>query len=272
MLKDITLGQYYPADSVLHRLDPRVKLLGTVLFIVCCFLYKGTISLILLTVLLLLFIGISKVPPKKMIRGVRALWPLILIMAFFNLFFTDGDILYWHAAFLKISDAGIHNAVVYTIRLVYLIIGSSVMTLTTTPNKLTDGMEEGLKVFNRIGVPVHEIAMMMSIALRFIPLLGEEAEKIKKAQLARGASFDEGGVIQRAKGMLPVLIPLFVSAFGRANDLALAMEARCYRGGEGRTKLHPLVFERRDYIGLVLIFVMTAVFIVLRPLDFALPF
>lgn len=271
MLKNITLGQYYPGDSVIHRMDPRVKLLATLAYIICVFLFHGVIGWILLTAILVILTALSGVPARLMWKGVRALWPLLVITAFFNLFFTQGEEI-WRLGILHITDAGLHQAVVYALRLIYLIMGSSLMTLTTSPNKLTDGLEKGLRGLNVIGVPVHEIALMMSISLRFIPILGEEAEKIKKAQLARGADFDEGNVIRRAIGLIPILIPLFVSAFGRAQDLSQAMEARCYHGGAGRTKLHPLEYERRDRIGYVLTGIMIVIFILLRIRDLALPF
>ena len=261
MLKDITLGQYYPADSVLHRLDPRVKLFSTILFIVALFLVNSVPGLLLVTAFLIFLIAISKVPFSFMMKGVRAIWMLILITALCNLFFTQSDDVIWQWYAFRLSYSGIRNTIYYTIRLVYLVVGTSVMTLTTTPNKLTDGMEEGLRGLNRIGVPVHEIAMMMSIALRFIPILAEEADKIKKAQMARGARFDEGNLIQKAKSLIPILVPLFVSAFRRANDLALAMEARCYRGGEGRTKMKPLKYEKRDRIayGVILLYLLVVI-------------
>lgn len=264
MLKDITLGQYYPADSVIHKLDPRVKLFATILYIVSLFLFHDLPGLIFVTVILIVIIGLSKVPFSFMMKGIRAIWVLILITAVCNLFFTQGteDLFAWK--FVHISQQGIHNTIYFTIRLVYLVVGTSVMTLTTTPNKLTDGLEQGLKPLSKLGVPVHEIAMMMSIALRFIPILSEEAEKIKKAQMARGANFEEGGLIQKAKSLVPILVPLFVSAFRRANDLALAMEARCYRGGEGRTKMKPLHYEKADRCAYVLSVVYLALVIVLR--------
>lgn len=246
MLKDITLGQYYPADSVIHRLDPRVKLLSTIIYIVSLFVFRNLAGFIVTTAVLIALTGISRIPVRMMLKGVKAIWVLIAITAFFNLFFTQGDLL-WGFGIIKISVQGFHNAVYFCIRLVYLILGTSIMTLTTTPNKLTDGIETGLKPLNKIHVPVHEIAMMMSIALRFIPLLGEETDRIKKAQMARGADFESGNLMQKVKSLVPILVPLFVSAFRRANDLALAMEARCYHGGEGRTKMKPLHYEKRDY-------------------------
>lgn len=263
MLKDITLGQYYPADSVIHRLDPRVKLLATIVYIVSLFLFDDVWGFVLATAVLAALTLISKIPLRMMAKGVRAIWALIAVTAFFNLFFTQGEIL-WRLGVLKITDQGLHNAVYFTIRLVYLVLGSSVMTLTTTPNRLTDGIEAGLRVLNRIRIPVHEIAMMMSIALRFIPILGEEAERIKKAQTARGADFSSGNLIRRVKSLIPILVPLFVSAFRRANDLAQAMEARCYHGGEGRTKMKPLVYAGRDFTAYALTAAYLAAVILLR--------
>lgn len=265
MLKDITLGQYYPSDSVLHRLDPRVKLAGTVFYIVALFLANNAAGLLLATVFLVLMVALSRVPVKLLCKGIRAIWVLIVLTAVCNLFFTSGNDLV-RLGFFHITDVGVRNAIFYTIRLIYLVVGTSVMTLTTTPNKLTDGMERGLAPLARLHVPVHEIAMMMSIALRFIPLLAEEADKIKKAQMARGANFDEGNLIEKAKGLIPLLVPLFVSAFRRANDLALAMEARCYHGGEGRTKMKPLHYEKRDFAGYVIVLAFFAAVIVLRVL------
>lgn len=263
MLKDITLGQYYPADSPIHRLDPRVKLLGTVIYIVSLFLFHSLAGWVLVTAFLAAAIGLSRLPVPMIFKGIRAIWVLILITFVCNFFFGPGDAL-WAWGILRITQLGIRSAVFFTVRLIYLVVGTSVMTLTTTPGKLTDGIEEGLRPLNRIGVPVHEAAMMMSIALRFIPILAEETEKIKKAQMARGADFEEGGLIRRAKGLIPILVPLFVSAFRRANDLALAMEARCYHGGEGRTKLHPLAYARADFCAYTATAVYLAAVILLR--------
>ncbi|MCD7921169.1 MAG: energy-coupling factor transporter transmembrane protein EcfT [Clostridiales bacterium] len=264
MLKDITLGQFYPADSVIHRLDPRVKLFSTILYIVALFLVNGIAGWIVVTAFLICMIALSKVPFGFMCKGVRAIWVLIVITAVCNLFFTQAEDVVCRLGVITLTGTGIHNTIYYSLRLIFLVVGTSVMTLTTSPNKLTDGMEEGLRFFSRIGVPVHEIAMMMSIALRFIPILAEEADKIKKAQMARGAGFDEGGLLQKAKSLIPILVPLFVSAFRRANDLSLAMEARCYRGGEGRTKMKPLVYERRDYAAYAVILLFMAAVIVIR--------
>jgi energy-coupling factor transport system permease protein len=272
MLKDITLGQYYPADSLIHRLDPRVKLLSTILYIISLFVFRGVGGWILVTAFLILIIMLSKVPFSFMLKGVRAIWVLIVLTACCNLFFAQGEDMLVSWKFIHISTLGVHNAIYFTIRLIFLVVGTSVMTLTTTPNKLTDGMEEGLKPLSKMGIPVHEIAMMMSIALRFIPLLAEEADKIKKAQMARGANFDEGNLIQKAKGLIPILVPLFVSAFRRANDLALAMEARCYTGGTGRTKMKPLKYKSADYkaYGFVIAYMVLIIFLRVFAGDFSL--
>ena len=263
MLKDITLGQYYPADSVLHRMDPRTKLFGTLVFIVCLFLCDSFAGYALCTVFLVLCIRLSKVPFSFMVRGLRAIIVLLLISMSFNLFLTDGEVL-WRLGFLKVTREGIRMAVFMAMRLVYLVLGSSVMTLTTTPNALTDGMEKGLGFMKRFKVPVHEISMMMSIALRFIPILIEEADKIMKAQMARGADFESGNLIQKAKAMVPLLVPLFVSAFRRATDLAMAMEARCYHGGAGRTKMKPLKYTGVDRAGYFVLFLFFAGSIAVR--------
>lgn len=245
MIRDITIGQYYPSDSVIHKLDPRTKLVGTLVFIISLFLFKSFAAYAVATVFLAAVIKASKVPFSFMIKGLKTIIILLMITVVFNLFVIPGTPLVkiWK---LTITVEGLETAVFMAIRLVYLIIGSSVMTLTTTPNQLTDGMEKGLRPLNKIHVPVHDVAMMMSIALRFIPILLEETDKIMKAQMARGADFESGGIIQKAKSMIPLLVPLFISAFRRANDLAMAMEARGYHGGDGRTKMRPLVYQKND--------------------------
>ena len=251
MIRDITIGQFYPADSILHRLDPRVKFIGTFLFLISLFVADSFWGYALATVFLAAAIGLSKVPVKFMLKGLKPLFIILLITVLFNLFLIPGEVL-WRAGFLKITREGVVQAVKIGIRLIYLVIGSSIMTLTTTPNQLTDGMEKILAPLNKIKVPVHEISMMMSIALRFIPILMEETDKIMKAQIARGADFESGNIIQRAKSMVPLLVPLFISAFRRADDLVMAMEARCYHGGDNRTQMKPLVYHRRDYAAYVI--------------------
>ena len=248
MIRDITIGQYYPADSILHRLDPRVKISCTLLYLISLFLFKSVLGYVIAGCFLAGVIWLSKVPVKFIVKGLKPVVMLLMITVIFNLFLTnEGDVLVKVWIF-KITEGGLRTAVFMAIRLVFLIAGSTIMTLTTTPNALTDGIEKLLRPLNKIHVPVHEIAMMMSIALRFIPILLEETDKIMKAQIARGADFESGNIIQRAKAMIPLLVPLFISAFRRANDLAMAMEARCYRGGDGRTKMKPLHYESRDHI------------------------
>ena len=263
MLREVTLGQYYPVDSVIHRLDPRVKLLGTVLFLISLFIVKSWIMYGVAALALAILIKISSVPFRFMTRGLKSIVILLLISVSFNLFLTPGEVLvqFW---ILKITREGLHIALMMGARLILLVLGSSLMTLTTTPNQLTDGLEKGLGVLKKVGVPVHEISMMMSIALRFIPILIEETDKIMKAQQARGADFESGNLLQRAKAMVPLLVPLFISAFRRANDLAMAMEARCYHGGEGRTKMKPLRYTRNDHGAYVIVVAFLVIVIAAR--------
>ena len=263
MIREMTLGQYYKADSILHKLDPRVKLLGTLLFVITLFFPKSLLSLGIATAFLILIVKLSKVPVSMMIRGVKPLFIIICFSAIINMISVSGDMLVKIGP-ITIAKQGLWMAFYLVVRLVYLVIGSSVMTFTTTPNQLTDGLEKGFHFLKKVHVPVHEIAMMMSIALRFIPILTEELDKIMKAQMARGADFETGGVIQRAKNMIPLLVPLFVSAFRRANDLAMAMEARCYRGGTGRTKMKPLKYASIDYRAYVIVILYFVIMMVLR--------
>lgn len=267
MLRDITLGQYYQTDSVIHRLDPRVKLVTTFFYIISLFIVDNWIGYLAAGLFLLAVIKLSKVPFKFMVRGMKSIVFLLLIAVVFNLFLTPGEplVTIWK---LRITKEGIRLAGFMAVRLVFLIMGSSVMTLTTTPNNLTDALEKLLKPLKFFKVPVHEIAMMMSIALRFIPILLEETDKIMKAQIARGADFETGNIVRRAKALVPLLVPLFISAFRRANDLAMAMEARCYRGGEGRTKMKPLVYQRRDRLGQICILAYLAISITAGRLRF----
>lgn len=261
MLRDITIGQYYPANSIIHRLDPRVKVVCTLLYMISLFLFQSVSGYLIVTIFLGGCILASKVPFSFMIKGLKPIMILLLITVAFNLFLTkDGAVLVSFSIF-TITENGLRIAVYMALRLIYLILGASLMTLTTTPNALTDAIEKLLYPLNKLHVPVHEIAMMMSIALRFIPILLEETDKIMKAQIARGADLESGNVIQRAKSMIPILVPLFVSAFRRANDLAMAMESRCYRGGEGRTKMKPLIYQNRDRIAYVvcILYVIIAV-------------
>ena len=254
MIRDITIGQYYPAKSILHRLDPRVKLVSTLLYLISLFLFRSMAGYLAATLFLIGVIRASKVPFGYIVKGLKPVVMLLMITVVFNLFLKkEGEVLV-HVWRLTITTVGLRNAVYMAVRLIYLIIGSSLMTFTTTPNELTDGIEALLAPLNKLRVPVHEVAMMMSIALRFIPILLEETDKIMKAQQARGADFESGNIMQRAKAMIPILVPLFVSAFRRANDLAMAMEARCYRGGEGRTKMKPLRYRGRVLTAYVVMF------------------
>ncbi|MDD3367351.1 MAG: energy-coupling factor transporter transmembrane component T [Lachnospiraceae bacterium] len=254
MIRDITLGQYYQAESPIHHLDPRTKLISTMLYIVSLFLMKNFIGYIVVLVFLGTVIKISQVPLKFILKGMKAIFMLLLITVFFNLVLTPGDtaISFW---IINITWQGIRTAAFMAARLALLIVGTSLMTLTTTPNNLTDGLESLLGPLKKIKVPVHEISMMMSIALRFIPILLEETDKIMKAQIARGADFESGNLIKKIKSLVPLLVPLFISAFRRANDLAMAMEARCYRGGEHRTKMKPLAYHKQDVYALILVVV-----------------
>ena len=263
MIRDITLGQYYPEQSVIHRLDARTKILGTLLYIIEIFLVKSFAGFGLVILALGVLIGISRVPVRFIFKGLKAVVFIILLTFVLNLFMFDGTVL-WHWKFLTITYEGLYRSCFMALRLILLIIGTSMLTLTTKPMELTDGLEKLLKPFNRLGLPSHEIALMMSIALRFIPTLLEETDKIMKAQQARGADFESGSLIQRVKNMIPILIPLFVGSFRIAQDLALAMEARCYHGGVGRTRMKEIVFSRRDGVAGVLLAVFLGIVIASR--------
>ncbi len=252
---NITIGQYYPTDSVIHKLDARVKIIGTFLYIAAIFIAKGIVGYLLSILMLAAVIQLSRVPVKMLFNGLKAIIVIIVFTVALNIFFTPGEKILWQYGVIKISVEGILTAVKLAVRLILLIMGSSILTLSTTPIQLTVGMEYLLKPFKKIGVPAHEIAMMTSIALRFIPNLVEELDKIRKAQMARGADFDTGGLVKKAKSLIPLLVPLFVSAFRRADELAMAMEARCYRGDVNRTRMNEPVLEKSDYTAL---FIMTA--------------
>ena len=247
MLKDITLGQYFPGTSLAHRLDPRTKLLLTVIYIVALFCAKSFFSYLLIALVLFTGIKVSGVAPKALVRGLKPILFIICFTAVLNLFYTPGETLasFW---IFKITKEGIFTAFFMVLRITMLIMGTFLLTYTTSPIALTDGMEALLGPLKAVRVPVHELAMMMSIALRFIPTLIEETDKIMSAQKARGADFESGNLIERAKALVPILVPLFISAFRRADELAVAMECRCYHGGEGRTKLHVLRYKPRDYL------------------------
>ena len=262
-LENITLGQYYPADSVVHKMDPRVKILLLIAVIVAIFLAGNLLAFVPIIAFLVIVTKLSKVPVKMMLKGLKPL-RLILILTFvLNLFFLQGETVLLDLGFAQIKKEALILAVHYSLRLVLLVLFSSILTLTTPPITLTDGLERLLSPLRVIHFPAHEMAMMMSIALRFIPTLMEEADKIMKAQTARGADFESGNLIARAKAMVPLLVPLFVSAFRRAGDLAMAMEARCYHGGEGRTRLRVLKCEKRDYIACAVVALLIAVVVLL---------
>ena len=249
MLKDITLGQYFPGNTPAHRLDPRTKLLLVVLYIVALFCAKGVFSYGLTALVLFACIRISKVGWKPLVRGLKPVLFIVVFTGLLNMFMTPGDPLV-QLGFLKITLQGLVNALRMVLRIMMLIMGTFLLTYTTSPISLTDGLERLLEPLKKIRVPVHELAMVMSIALRFIPTLIEETDKIMSAQKARGADFESGNLVERARAMLPILVPLFVSAFRRADELAVAMECRCYHGGEGRTKLHVLQYRRADAVAL----------------------
>ena len=249
MIRDITLGQYYPGDSILHRLDPRIKILATLAYIILLFIVNEWIGFAACFVFLAVEVALSKVPLSYILRGLKVIFLVILFTFVLNLFMYDGEVLVriWK---LTITDQGLKRALLFT----------------TTPIQLTNGLERLMKPLSKIGVPSHEIAMMMSIALRFIPTLLDETDKIMKAQQARGADFESGNILHRAKQMIPILVPLFISAFRIAQDMALAMEARCYHGGQGRTSMTEMRFRRRDYITAVILLLFAAGIITLRVL------
>ena len=270
MFNSITLGQYYQTDSVLHRLDPRIKVVATFLYLVSLFVANSVAGYLVSALFLAAMIALSNVPVRYILRGMKTIALLLVITMLFNLFLTPGDILFQLGP-LKASKEGLILACKMGVRLSMLILGSSLMTLTTTPTRLTDAMEALMRPLRRFRVPVHEIAMMMSIALRFIPILMEETDKIMKAQIARGADLEDRNIMKRIRSMVPLLVPLFISAFRRANDLALAMEARCYRGGDGRTKMKPLKYEGRDHAAYAVLFGYLALCIALRFVKGMLP-
>ena len=263
MLTDITLGQYYPGNSFLHRMDPRAKIICTMIFITAIFIAESFWSYLLVTAFLLMTISVSGVPIKLIVKAIKPLWFILVFTFIIHLFTTPGTTLFY-AGIIHITRDGIIRGTYMTLRLVYLIAFSSLLTYTTSPIVLTDGIEAFLTPWKRFGVPAHELAMMMSIALRFIPTLLEETDRIMKAQASRGADFTTGNLMHRAKSMIPVLVPLFISAFRRADELATAMEARCYRGGEGRTKMHQLQYTGRDSIGFASVVAVTALLIGMR--------
>ena len=262
-LKDITLGQYFPGNTVVHRMDPRTKLIFTILYIVTLFLAKRLPSYLLMIAVLVFCVAISKIKPSALFKGMKPILILVIFTGLLNLLYTPGDPI-WQWGILKITVEGIWAAIYMVLRIVMLICCTFLLTYTTSPIMLTDGLESLLSPLKKIKVPVHELSMMMSIALRFIPTLIEETDKIMAAQRARGADFDTGNLIQKAKALVPLLVPLFVSSFRRADELAIAMECRCYHGGEGRTRLRELRFAGRDIAALLFGALMCAGVVVMR--------
>lgn len=265
MLKDVTLGQYFPGTTPVHRMDPRMKLLMTILYIVVLFVADGLLSYIAIAAFLVTVIAISRISPKVVLSGMKPLIIIIAITGVLNMFYTPGEgeplLRLWK---LTIYKEGIVTAAFMIVRIILLVCGTFMLTYTTSPLELTDGIESLLKPLERIRVPAHELAMMMSIALRFIPTLIEEADKIMSAQKARGADFDSGNILKRAKALIPLLVPLFISAFRRADELAVAMECRCYHGGKGRTRMRVLRFHSVDWTALLVMALLTAAIILLK--------
>ena len=257
MLKDITLGQFFPGTSFIHRLDPRTKLVMLVVYIVALFMAESWISYGVMLVFLLGCIAISRIPLKSILNGMKPMVMILIFTAVLNVFMTKGETVWLHWYFIKITKEGVVRAIFMAVRILMLVTGTFLLTYTTSPIALTDGLESLLAPLKKIKLPVHELAMMMCIALRFIPTLIEETDKIMSAQKARGADFESGGLIQRVKALVPILIPLFISSFRRADELATAMECRCYHGGEGRTKMKILRYSRLDIeayaVGVVLL-------------------
>lgn len=263
MIRDITLGQYYPGSSWVHRLDPRTKIIATLVYVAAIFVVPDFIGFVIAFLALVAVIVISGVPLKFLLRGLKPVFFIIALTFILNLFMIPGDVLVkW--GFLTITEQGLHTAVFMGIRLVLLIIGASMLTLTTKPINLTDGIESLLKPFEKVGLPAHDLAMMMTIALRFIPTLLEETDKIMKAQQARGADFETGNIIRRAMSLIPILVPLFISAFRIAQDLAMAMESRCYGGSGKRTRMNAVKLGGNDAVGFVLTAAFLAVIILER--------
>lgn len=263
MLKNITIGQHFPGNSTIHQLDPRIKIISVFLFIFSLFFINSFYPYVLVLAFISLVIAISKVPVSYILKGLKPLIFLILLTFAINVFMTKGEVVFSIGP-LEATKEGLIQATFMALRLIFLVIGTSLLTLTTSPIALTDGIEKLLNPFKKIGVPAHELAMMMTIALRFIPTLLEETDKIMKAQMARGADFESGNIISRAKSLVPLLIPLFVSAFRRADELAMAMEARCYRGGDNRTRMKELSIELRDIIAIVTTVLFFIILILIR--------
>ena len=263
MLKDVTLGQYFPGDTLVHRLDPRTKLVSVVLYFVALFSANGVFSTLLVLSTLMMCVAISRIRPRAMLKGMKPLLFIVIFTAILNLFYTEGHVIarWW---IFKVTEEGLRRTVLMMLRIMLLVSCTFLLTYTTSPLQLTDGLEQLFRPLKKIGFPVHEMAMMMSIALRFIPTLIEETDKIMSAQKARGADFETGSLLSRAKALLPVLVPLFVSAFRRADELATARECRCYHGGEGRTRMKVLKMGAADYVTLLFWAAVLAAVIVLR--------
>ncbi|SHH84310.1 energy-coupling factor transport system permease protein [Clostridium collagenovorans DSM 3089] len=251
MIKDITIGQYIPGDSFVHKLDPRLKILISIIYMVDLFLMKNFIGYGLIITFLIMVVFIADLKFKYIYKGLKPIFILLIFTALINIFMTKGGVLLFSWKFIKIYSEGVRIAIFMVIRLTLLIMGTSILTLTTSPIELTDGIEALLKPFKKIGLPAHELAMMMTIALRFIPTLMDETDKIMKAQKARGADFENGSLIERGKNLMPLLVPLFISSFRRADELSVAMESRCYRGGNGRTRMKQLKLCNKDYIAII---------------------
>lgn len=257
-MQNIALGQYFPGTSVVHRLDPRIKLSMTIALIVLIFFVHTYLGYLAILGLLLLAVFCSRISFKFVLKGIKPMWFVILLTFVMNLFFLTGENILWQWGVLKIYWEGLNKAIELAIRLILLVMCSTILTLTTSPKEITDALESLLRPLKVVRFPVHEMSLMMSIALRFIPTLMEETDRIMKAQTARGASFDTGGLVEKAKGMIPILVPLFVSAFKRADELALAMEARCYHGGENRTRMKVFHVQARDYLAMALLVAVCA--------------
>ncbi|MBQ0038665.1 MAG: energy-coupling factor transporter transmembrane protein EcfT [Clostridiales bacterium] len=268
MLKDITLGQYFPGHTLAHRLDPRTKLLAVVLYIVALFCAKGVVTYAIVMAALATCILVSRVKLRALTRGLKAVYVIVIFTAVMNMFFTGGTPVADVWLLRHITFEGLRTAVFMVLRIIMLIMGTFLLTYTTSPIALTDGLENALSPLKKLHVPVHELAMMMSIALRFIPTLIEETDKIMSAQKARGADFESGSIFKRAKALVPILVPLFISAFRRADELATAMECRCYHGGDGRTALHVLHYKAADYLVMIGFVVLTVGVIVLARMGF----
>jgi len=256
MLKNITLGQYFPGESFLHHMDPRAKIICTTIFIFAIFLAESIPAYGVVAAFTFFTIGITRLPVSLLWKAIKPLWIIIVFTLAIHVFTTPGETL-WEYNFIRISKEGLHMGSLMAARLIFLILFSSLLTYTTSPIRLTDGIEHLLNPFKRVGVPAHELAMMMTIALRFIPTLLEETDRIMKAQEARGADFTTGSLVKRARNMVPLLVPLFISAFRRADELATAMEARCYRGGENRTRMKELAYTWRDSLGIGIVIIVT---------------